>query len=365
MGLWDDVCDFVGDACEAAYDNVIRPTANAVTFGALDRSKAADIRASAEWRQERAKEELEEQKKTTQESLENLGTAKQDAYANGLTEFTKLYSRIGKVDLKPIRCAESGIDYKRFKIEYKEISTTAVALTTKLAAAGGGLVAGAALASAAYGVATIATTATFGTLSGVAASNATLAWLGGGSLASGGAGVAGGMVVLGGVALAPLLVAGIWYGVSKGKQQLNEAYNFSDEVDVVVEKIRSIVLELQKVTKGADLFRDVILSMSGLMDYENGKLERIVHRLDERGLWRKFIVDPVKRILNMQVLTAEEASDFRDAVNCASLLKKIIDKPLLNEEGAFMQDAIEMLNEHTGKCNALLQRAAMPLLANA
>ena len=257
---------------------------------------------------------------------------------------------------------ESGIDYKRFKIEYKEICETSVALTTKLAVAGGGVVAGAVLASAAYGVATIATTATFGTLSGVAASNATLAWLGGGSLASGGAGVAGGMAFLGGIALAPLLAAGIWYGVSKGKQQLNEAKNFSDEVDVVVEKIRSVILELQKVVKGADLFREVILSMSSLMDYENGKLDRIVRRLDERSLWNKFIVDPVKRILNMQVLTAEEASDFRDAVNCASLLKKIIDKPLMNEKGAFMQDAIDMLNEHAGRCNTLLQRAAMPLL---
>jgi len=42
-------------------------------------------------------------------------------------------------------------------------------------------------------------------LSGVAASNATLAWFGGGALAAGGAGVSGGMAVLGGIVAVPLI----------------------------------------------------------------------------------------------------------------------------------------------------------------
>jgi hypothetical protein len=42
-------------------------------------------------------------------------------------------------------------------------------------------------------------------LSGVAATNATLAWFGGGALAAGGAGMAGGMTVLGGIVAIPLV----------------------------------------------------------------------------------------------------------------------------------------------------------------
>lgn len=363
MGIFSDLCDAVSFHAEAAWDNVGRPVANAVTFGALDKSDAKAIRRRAQARQERAVADLESEKENTGRSLEQLGKAKQVAYSNGLSRFGKLYSRIGKVDVTPIKRRESGIDYKQFKVELKEIKTTTTALSTQLALAGGSLVAGAALATAAYGVGALVTTAAFGTLTGCAAQSATLAWLGGGALSAGGAGVAGGMAVLGGVALAPALVAAVWYGVSQGKQQLNEANNFADEVDVLVEKINSIILELQKIRKGADLFKEAIVSMAALMDYENGRLERIIDRLDDRDLWHKFIVDPVKRVFNMQVLTNQEASDFRDAVNCAKLLRAIIDKPIMNEEGAFLDEAIVMLEERTSMCNNLLGKARLPMIA--
>ncbi len=54
------------------------------------------------------------------------------------------------------------------------------------------------LASTACGVA-------IAELSGVAATNATLAWLGGGALSVGGFGMVGGMVVLGGLVAGPAL----------------------------------------------------------------------------------------------------------------------------------------------------------------
>ena len=51
-------------------------------------------------------------------------------------------------------------------------------------------------------IGTASTGTAISTLSGAAATKATLAWLGGGALAAGGLGVAGGTVVLGGVAFA-------------------------------------------------------------------------------------------------------------------------------------------------------------------
>ena len=69
------------------------------------------------------------------------------------------------------------------------------------AALGGGLAAGALGAIGAYGlVGTLGAASTgtaIGTLSGAAATNAALAWFGGGSLAVGGAGIAGGTAVTG------------------------------------------------------------------------------------------------------------------------------------------------------------------------
>lgn len=110
-----------------------------------------------------------------------------------------------------------------------------------LAGSAGGAAAGAAVGgAAAYG--TFIAAVTFGTastgaaisgLSGVAATNAALAMLGGGTLAAGGAGVAGGAALLTGIVAAPvlLLAAGglVWMVKRNRKQQqeltekLNEA----------------------------------------------------------------------------------------------------------------------------------------------
>ena len=71
-------------------------------------------------------------------------------------------------------------------------------------AAGFGAAAGAYAAASAFG--TASTGAAISGLAGIAARNATLAWLGGGSLASGGGGMAAGMASLAGIALAPLAI---------------------------------------------------------------------------------------------------------------------------------------------------------------
>ena len=71
-------------------------------------------------------------------------------------------------------------------------------------AAGVGAAAGAYAAAGAFG--TASTGAAISGLAGIAARNATLAWLGGGSLASGGGGIAAGTASLAGIALAPLAI---------------------------------------------------------------------------------------------------------------------------------------------------------------
>lgn len=90
------------------------------------------------------------------------------------------------------------------------------------AALGGGLAAGALGAIGAYGlVGTVGAASTgtaIGTLSGAAATNAALAWFGGGSLAVGGAGIAGGTAVLGGIVAAPAVIAvGVFTEMKAGK----------------------------------------------------------------------------------------------------------------------------------------------------
>lgn len=66
-------------------------------------------------------------------------------------------------------------------------------------------------------------------LSGVAASNAALAWFGGGALAAGGAGMAGGSLVLGAVALLPVVALSTWWTYRQARKFEEKALTLSAE----------------------------------------------------------------------------------------------------------------------------------------
>ena len=93
-------------------------------------------------------------------------------------------------------------ELKNVVTSLRNIAASATGAAVGGAAAGAGVAAGAYATAAAFG--TASTGAAISGLSGIAARNATLAWLGGGSLASGGGGIAAGAATLANIALAPL-----------------------------------------------------------------------------------------------------------------------------------------------------------------
>ena len=120
-----------------------------------------------------------------------------------------------------------------------------------------GGVAGASAAVAApqaalLGVSAFATASTgtaISSLSGAAATNATLAWLGGGSLAAGGGGMAAGTAVLGLVAAAPaFFIGGITVAVI-GSKQNTSAKHYAAEVSVAREHIRTAINLMPRITE--------------------------------------------------------------------------------------------------------------------
>jgi len=114
----------------------------------------------------------------------------------------------------------------------KQASTNTIERTKRLNAryssflhSSAGAVSGSSLAIGSWTMVTVLGTATtgtaIGTLSGVAAFNATLAWFGGGALAAGGAGMAGGMMVLGGIVAFPFII--FWgFTIHKKAKKLEE-----------------------------------------------------------------------------------------------------------------------------------------------
>ncbi|MFA6192973.1 MAG: hypothetical protein WC665_11570 [Sulfurimonas sp.] len=324
----------------------LKGTANFVTFGAVDRSDAKKITKNAHRRKDDIKEELDDAKENTQNDIKNLGILKETTYSETIGNFLKSYEVIGKVDLKPLKQNEV-LDYDNFQTDFKEMKIITTNIKEISTAVAGGALIGTTAAFGAMGTAAIIGTAStgtaIGTLSGAAATNATLAWLGGGAVSAGGAGMTGGMVVLGGIALAPILVFGMFLGTNKGKQALNEAHNYSDEIDVLVEKVITLIAELSQIRRGCYLMSESIQGLDALMKVYNIEMDKIAYRLEQRSAIAKFI-DPIKnKIFNIDILSTKEAETFATSANIASMLSEIIRMPLIDEEGAFISNSLEVL----------------------
>lgn len=141
------------------------------------------------------------------------------------------------------------------------------------AAAGGAAAYGAFAAVAMFGSAS--TGAAISTLSGVAATNATLAVLGGGTLAAGGAGMAGGALLLTGMVAAPaaaLAAAGFY--VLKQRRNKKEEERLRTEVEAAEEA-------LSQSQQGFNVMIDVLDRAAEIMEYVS------IHGTHALGKWRK------------------------------------------------------------------------------
>jgi len=97
------------------------------------------------------------------------------------------------------------------------------------------------------GLATASTGTAIATLSGIAAQNATLAWLGGGALAAGGGGVALGTVVLGSLIAGPSVLVGSFFMHAKASKVEKEVERCVSEMDVAEAKMQKHLAYLQAV----------------------------------------------------------------------------------------------------------------------
>lgn len=192
-------------------------------------------RAYEEW-----EEDYQQFMANSREEIDNLGKAKlQAAQALGpavdLVKKAKIKERdlMEKVDIKPEKFAE----LETISVRAGEVLNAPNAI-----------VSGAVTACGVYGLVGTLGTASTGTaiasLSGVAASNATLAWLGGGSLAAGGGGVALGSWVLGGLVAGPALFV---MGISAQTRAAEVETHVVREVNKMCEAVGKMKKQIQVV----------------------------------------------------------------------------------------------------------------------
>ncbi|NHB14388.1 glycine zipper family protein [Helicobacter pylori] len=155
------------------------------------------------------------------------------------------------------------LDARKITNQYREVDFFDVSGAVAGSAIGGVLAAYGAYA----GVGMLASTAggvAIAELSGVAATNATLAWLGGGVLSVGGFGMVGGMAVLGGLVAGPALAILGAFSASKMEEKLENAKAYCSQVEKAAKEADAVIDNLQAIRKMADLFTRQITKFDAL-----------------------------------------------------------------------------------------------------
>lgn len=194
----------------------------------IDASKAQKINKSANEIVQESTDWMNAQRLACGRSLSQLGEEKLFVLNSSVTEFLDTFTKIKNIDFRE----SEGLDeLKKLHIDEQDFVELRAMVNFAGSVAGGavaGTAGGALVAFGAYGAAQALAFASTGTaiasLSGAAATNATLAFFGGGSLAAGGLGMAGGTAVLGGLVAGPaLMVVGFVAGAA-AKKNLEKAY---------------------------------------------------------------------------------------------------------------------------------------------
>jgi hypothetical protein len=226
-----------------------------------------------------------------------------------------------------------------FERDLAEISALDVSMgagqSVVLAALGAGGVYSAvgALASASTGTA-------IATLSGAAATNATLAWLGGGSLAAGGMGVAGGMLVLGGLVAGPALAITGFTLANKAEEALTRAEEYAAEVKRKIAEIEQIHVMLDGI-------------IANIEECETA-LDRLMHA---------FLMAVPQYHVTLKKFSAKRRQEEAAALEAGLLrlitifktIKEVVQTPLLDEEQALQAGFSE-------KVSHILEVANIPQL---
>lgn len=197
----------------------------------------------------------EKQLKLTNETMDSLGKLQLEI----LSTFGKFSDKIDKIINKPKfeSYSRNGVDIPRYDGEkLKKVSICADAIKGALSGASLGIAGGFAASGATTAVVMAVGTASTGTaissLSGIALTNATLAALGGGSIATGGAGIAGGTALLGATTLGVgLLVGGIVFNFtgSKLSDKASEANTQMLKAQKEINKIYRYLFGLQELAE--------------------------------------------------------------------------------------------------------------------
>lgn len=322
-------------------------------------NRAEEIVDEAEEKFEKAVQKLQRENDILKEELNNYGEFKVDIYKNVIGDFLKLMSECSKK-------ATSEGEIRKYLtkddiVELEKENIEAIELSSSLAE---GTASGALAAFGVYGsVGTLATASTgtsIASLSGVAATNATLAWLGGGSIATGGFGIAGGTAVLGGIVAGPAIAIAGFMADSKAEKNLTKAKKFRAKVEEKIETINYSIKEFHIIEEYIEESKYVIEELINKYVDISNKLfkeqEKIYNNLYKRYLKNKSSFENpnifLKILISLKFLKKQkkpvkpplcQLKNFEILIKIIASLKKVLTSPLIDENGNKNEKFIEIV----------------------
>lgn len=308
-------------------------------------AKAKDIDEYAQKIFDEKMKELDAQRGVTKKNLDRYGELKLNIWDKQFSKFVDLFSSIKNVELEgevEIDSELSGRLSAEELSEMKQLSLTASEIVSGgVTSLGAGALAGVASYGGAMMFATASTGTAIASLSGVAATNATLAWFGGGSLAAGGLGMAGGTVILGGLVAGPILAVGGLLLASKAKKNLAQANAKLKEAELAIVQMENSIIMLRNISDLTNQYYQLTLSLNTTLDNMLEELKSIIREKEINDVvgFSQKIGNFFKRLLRIKSkieyssLTEYEKRFLHATTGLTQLVKVILEKPLLTEEG--------------------------------
>ncbi|MCE7888666.1 MAG: hypothetical protein DYH12_03015 [Sorangiineae bacterium PRO1] len=283
--------------------------------------KAKRVHEHAASKYKTARTRFKKDQEILEQALIAYGAAKLDAMTGPMTRFVASYQLLEHVDFDPsLLDDETQIDEVAVgglrELDIGALKTAAETLGAVAVGYAAGAGAGAAASGAVGAFAAAGSGAAISGLSGAAATNATLAWLGGGTLAAGGGGVAAGTMVLTGIGAVPVLLGGgavLWL---RGDKALQNAEANRAEIEETIAKMRAARTRMSRLLNLADRASKVLILLTERLAEATARLEVIVAR--ER---------------DFRQLERHQQEDVARAAKLTQAVRTLVDEPLASDAG--------------------------------
>lgn len=302
--------------------------------GGYDQRRAQELDKDSNRRIENASHRLEDLRIKCSNSLRDLGDEKLSVLNGSVTRFVDSFSRLKNVDFTGSEGLDELGKIQMGNKEFAEMKELTKFSSSLIQGSTTGIAGGAITAFGAYSAASALATASTGTaiasLHGVAATNATLAWFGGGSIAAGGAGMAGGAVVLGGIVAGPALFCmGMIVGSKAGKNLENARVN-AYQANEICEDLENGAVECIAIRRRCYMFYNLLARLDSYLTPQTFAMEDIIKN---EGINYSSFSDQSKKIVASAAATVTS-------------IKAVLDTPILTEDGFLTEESKTLLSEY-------------------